>query len=381
MTTALNVYTVDVSDKTTWIWFRLMDGEGREGVGEATLNNRAKDVLSALAPAMNALCAARDLGLAGKLQALRVQTPGLVGRAIASAIEQCWLDLEGKRTGRPVHALLGGRHRSAIPCYANINRGTLSRSPQEFADRAAQAVEDGFTAIKMAPFDNVTPDAQDEAERHARLEAGMARIEAVAERLNGKGRVQVDCHSRLRAAEAPAILERLAASGVGWFEEPILETQAAFPQIAELRRLAKQHGIVLAGAEQAAGLGEFAPFCHARCYDVIMPDIILAGGPGEVVRIGHLAAALGQAVSLHNPSGPVMDMHSAHVAAAVPELHSLERQFRESPLYDDLVHRRHTFSQGVYQLGNDPGHVPGLGLSVDWQASIVAQQFATEIQL
>jgi len=377
MTRALDVYTVDVSDKTTWIWLRLSDDEGREGVGEATLNNRADDVLAALPSAVDAVSVNGELGLAGKLHALRGQTPGIIGRAIASAIEQCWLDLEGKRTGQAVHAMLGGRYRTDVPCYANINRGTLSRSPQEFAERAAIAIADGFPAIKMAPFDNVTPDAQDEAQRDTWIEAGIERIRAVTERLDGNGRVQVDCHSRFRHAEAPAILERLAAIGVAWFEEPILETEAAFPSIVDLRGQAKQHGVVLAGAEQAAGLGVFMPFCHARCYDVIMPDIILAGGPTEVLRIGHLAAAVGQAVSLHNPSGPVMDMHSAHVAAAVPELHSLERQFRESPLYDDLGSRSHVFSEGTYQLGNEPG----LGLTVDWEAPIVEQRFSAEIRM
>ncbi len=375
MAKKLDVYTVDVSDKTTWIWFRLRDDEGRDGVGEATLNNRADDVIAALPAAVEAVSTNGNLGLAGKLRAVRGQIPGLIGRGIASAIEQCWLDLEAKRIGQPVHAMLGGRYRSAVPCYANINRGTLSRSPQEFAERAALAVEDGFPAIKMAPFDNVTPDKQDKARRDAWIEAGCERIQAVVDRLDGTGRVQVDCHSRFRPEEASAVLERLAAVGVAWFEEPILETEAAFPAITDLRGLAQQRGVVLAGAEQAAGLAEFAPFCHARCYDVIMPDIILAGGPTEVVRIGHLAAALGQAVSLHNPSGPVMDMHSAHVAAAVPELHSLERQFRESPLYDDLVQRSHAFSQGTYQLGNEAG----LGLSVDWDAPILEKRFTADI--
>ncbi len=376
MTRKLDVYTVDVSEKTIWIWFRLTDDWGREGVGEATLNNRSEEVLAALGSGLDALSAG-DLGLAGKLRDLRARTPGLIGRGISSAIEQSWLDLEGKRTGKPVHAMLGGCYRASVPCYANINRGTLSRSPAEFAERASIAVADGYPAIKMAPFDDVTPNAQDETRRGALIEAGFERISAVAKRLDGAGRVQVDCHSRFRPEEAAAILERLSVLGVAWFEEPILESEAALGSIGELRGLTEKRGMLLAGAEQAAGLAEFEPFCHARCYDVIMPDIILAGGSFEVLRIGYLAAAVGQAVSLHNPSGPVMDMHSAHVAAAVPQLHSLERQFRESALYDDLVSRSHNFIDGAYQLGNDPG----LGLAVDWDAPIIKNRISADVEL
>ena len=377
MKTTLEVYTVNVSDKTTWIWFRLRGDNAIEGVGEATLNNRANELLAALPGAMEQLAAGTNLGLAGKLHRVRRQIAGPVGRAITSAIEQSWLDLEGKRTGRPLHDMLGGRYRSEIPCYANINRGTLSRTPDEFAERAAAAIADGFPAVKMAPFDNVTPDPQDEAQRDRWIEAGLQRVRAVTQRLGDRGRVQVDCHSRLRPEEAAGVLERLADCGIAWFEEPIRETEAALGPLGALRAVAQQRVVVLAGAEQAAGLAEFEPYCHSRCYDIIMPDIILAGGPSEVVRIGHLAAAVGQAVSLHNPSGPVMDMHSAHAAAAVPELYSLERQVRESPLYDELVTRQHAFAGGSYRMGN----VPGLGLAVDWAASHVVRQFGADLLL
>jgi galactonate dehydratase len=376
MSRLLDVYTIDVSNKTVWIWFRLIDSEGRDGVGEATLNNRADDVLAALPAAIDAFSGS-SLGVSAKLLAVRKSAPGVIGRVIASALEQSWLDLEGQRTGQPIFALLGGHYRTSVASYANINRGTVSRSPAEFSERAATAIADGYGAIKLAPFDDVTPHDTDENRRRQLIDAGFERISAVAERLGGTGRVQVDCHSRFRPDEAAVILDRLAVIGVSWFEEPILEHEAAFPAIAGLRARAQERNIVLAGAEQAAGLAEFEPYCHAGCYDVIMPDIILAGGPSEVVRIGCLAEAVGQAVSLHNPSGPLMDMHSAHVAAAVPQLHSLERQFRESNLYDELVERRHRFAGGCYHLGDSPG----LGLSVDWNSSSLKRRYSEKVGL
>ena len=372
----LKVYIVTVSEKTTWIWLRLIGADNVEGIGEATLNNRTDEVLGALPNAIAAVAQCQH-GHSAKFAAARSTTSDIIGRVISSALEQAWLDREAKRRAQPVYDILGGCYRNQVPCYANINRGTLSRQPDEFADRAERAIVDGYSAVKLAPFDDVTPAPADEEARAQLLENGIERVAAVCERIGAKAGINVDCHSRLRTAEAGEILNRLAALGLSWFEEPLLETEAALSDIAALRQQAQTLSITLAGAENAAGLTQFVPFCTAGSYDVIMPDIILAGGPTEVMRIGYLAASYGQAVSLHNPCGPVMDMHSAHVAAALPELHSLERQFRETELYDDLVMRRHTFSAGGYNLIS----CPGLGLEIDWERPEIACVFEAAIEL
>ncbi len=197
----LDVFTVDVSEKTTWILLRLTGEDGVTGAGEATLNNRTSDVLAAIPDAVACMNEA-GISPANRLAAVGHTIPGVIGRVIVSALEQAWLDREGRRLGRPVHALLGGAYRDAVPCYANINRGTLSRTPEEFADRAALAIGDGYGAVKLAPFDDVTPEAHDEALREKAIAAGFARIDAVVTRLDGAGAVQVDCHSRFRGAEA-----------------------------------------------------------------------------------------------------------------------------------------------------------------------------------
>lgn len=376
MKSELKVYVVAVSEKTTWIWLHLMGEDHVEGLGEATLNNRTDDVIGAL-PA--AVAAANDcqLGRSAKIARARSTAPDLIGRVVSSGLEQAWLDRDARRLGRPVYDLLGGRYRSSVPCYANINRGTLTREPTEFAERAELAISDGYSAVKLAPFDDVSPKAGDEEARTQLIENGIERITSVCDRIGSTSGINVDCHSRLRSSEAREILGRLSDIGVSWFEEPLLETEEALPEIADLRSQAQALGVTLAGAENAAGLTEFVPFCSARSYDVIMPDIILAGGPSEVMRIGHLAAAYGQAVSLHNPCGPVMDMHSAHVAAALPELHSLERQFRETPLYNELVERSHTFAQGGYHLSGNPG----LGLEIDWDRPEITCAYEAAIDL
>ncbi|WMS43540.1 enolase C-terminal domain-like protein [Acuticoccus sp. MNP-M23] len=367
----LDVFTVHVSDKTDWIVLRLTGPDGWVGIGEATLNRETAAVLAAVEPAAAAAAGATSAEAAR--MAVIAAIDGAVGRAIASGLEQAALDLSGRRTGLPVHALLGGAFRHKVPAYANINRGTLSRTPQEFAARARKAASAGYTAVKLAPFDAVTAAATDDAAREALLADGLSRIRAVTQAVPSGVGVQIDCHSRFRADEAAAMLEAAAGCGVSWFEEPVAETAANRPALAALRPQASALGVVTAGAESAGNLAEFLPFVVGGTYDIVMPDIILAGGPREVVRIGHLAAAFGVGASLHNPCGPVMDMASANTAAAMPTLVSLERQFDESALYDEIVAARaHNFQDGAIGMTD----APGLGIRLDfshpalvWQAS------------
>lgn len=187
------------------------------------------------------------------------------------------------------------------------------------------------------------------------FQRGFARVAAVSSRLNAQADVYVDCHSRLRKSEVCDTIDRMAELNVKWFEEPMHENVKSLEQIAGFRKHANSRGMLLAGAENASGLADIAGFLAAGCYDVLMPDIILAGGPLEVIRMGHQANVHNSAISLHNPCGPIMDVMSAQVATALPYLHSLERQVEESPLYDEIIVRNHGFNQGSFVVSDAPG--------------------------
>ncbi len=77
-------------------------------------------------------------------------------KATVSAFDQALWDIRGKMLGEPVWRLLGGRYRDRVRLYANLNRGTIDRSPRGFAQAAAKAVEAGFGAVKSTPFDEVS---------------------------------------------------------------------------------------------------------------------------------------------------------------------------------------------------------------------------------
>ena len=67
-----------------------------------------------------------------------------------SGIEQALWDITGKSLGAPVYKLLGGRCRDRIRVYANGWSGGAS-TPDQLAEKAAQVVEMGYSALKFDP--------------------------------------------------------------------------------------------------------------------------------------------------------------------------------------------------------------------------------------
>ena len=308
MVSVIRAVTAKVTARTTWVFARVSGPDGIMGWGEGTLEGRAAEVAAAIE---------RHDGKLGRIPA------DLVGAAAHSAVEQAIWDLKARRAGRALAELLGGARRERVPLYANINRGTTDRTPEGFARRAREALELGFGAIKIAPFDN--------------MEEGFARIAATAEALARRAELRVDCHWRFDERKAHEALAECARLGVTWFECPIAETPENYPAIKRLRAKANAAGVRLAGAELFIGVQGFKPLLEQGLYDVVMPDVKYAGGLAECLRIAELAARHGCAVSLHNPSGPVCHAHSVHLSAALAGGERLEYQHGETPLFFSIA--------------------------------------------
>jgi galactonate dehydratase len=313
----ISALPVQVTPRTTWVFARVTGDDGTTGWGEGTLEGRSAEVEAAIQ------------AFGGKLPA---SIPAnLVEAAAYSATEQALWDLKARAAGRPLAELLGGAKRSRVPLYANINRGTIDRSPAGFAARAAEAAALGFEAIKIAPFDGVTPDDKRLASQ------GYERIAAAAQVIAGRAELQVDCHWRFDETTAEEALAECALLGVTWFECPLPEAPENYAAIRRLRGKANAAGMRLAGAERFIGAAGFAPILEQGLYDVVMPDVKYAGGLAECLRIAELAARHGAACSLHNPSGPVCHAHSVHVSAALAGSERLEYQHGETPRFYEIA--------------------------------------------
>lgn len=336
---AVALLPVPVTDATTWTFVQVRTADGQHGVGEATLLADPAGLAAAAAILARAARGAPS-DPAARWARTTLHAAGrtaLADAAVASAVDQALWDIAGRRRGAPVHALLGGARRARLPAYANVNRRTRDRSPEGFAASARAAEAAGFTAIKIAPFDGVTPATAGTSAGRAGIDAGLERIAAARDALQPATALMVDCHWRLDDAAAAAIIPDVARRGVSWFECPIPESPAAVPALRALRAAANARGLRLAGCEQMVGAEGFAPYLAGGAYDVIMPDAKYAGGLAEMLRIAALAARHGVSVSPHNPSGPVCHLATLHVAAVAESLLHVETQFDETPLFGAIV--------------------------------------------
>lgn len=359
MTYTVSSHSLQPTPKTRWSFLKVEADDGFTGWGEYTINyppeqldDTFKDVVLELS--------AQDFKLDGPRRG-----PGMLDQPIRSAIytalDQAVFDLHAQRLNKPlVQILAPGCRQTRVPLYANINRSVVERTPESFAGRALEAKASGFNAIKMAPFDDLSPEMCQTAEGRALIAKGCARIQAVRDAIGSEMSLMVDCHWRFDEKTALELLSPLTELGVSWYECPLEETAETIAPLKKLRSLANDRGMRLAGCEKFTGWKDFKPFVENQVYDVIMPDAKYAGGMREIMRVGQLAADHGVAVSLHNPSGPISHAVSLHIAIGLDNGMPLEFQFNETPLFDGIVDGTLPPRTGQSELPDGSG--TGIGL-------------------
>jgi len=275
---------------------------------------------------------------------------GRVRRTAWSGLEQALWDLLGQSLGAPIHALMGGAVRERIRLYANINRHVEARSPEAFAIAAAAAVSEGFTGIKLAPFDEVSGASRRRTATDAPWRLGIQRVRAVREAIGPGVELMVDCHGRFDAGDVRQVAQELAALDVLWIEEPVPDTQ-----LEALSHLTGQLPVATAAAENVYGIEGFAPFFSSRVVDVLMPDVKHDGGLLETKIITEAARMAGLLVAPHNPSGPVSTAATAQVASTLTDLMFLEYAWGEASWRADLMDPPERIEEGYLLLPQGPG--------------------------
>ncbi len=358
----MSLTSVRVSERTAWMFVHLRTNLGLSGLGECSLGNRRE------LPVLNdAFEAARgrspfDIEAYRAAGRERAAAAAIFEATAFSAIEQALWDLVGKAVGAPVHQLTGGRLRQSLPSYANINRATRERTPAAFAANARTAVEEGFTAIKAAPFDGFPALDAPAAEVAAAADLGVACVEAIRGAVGPDVDILIDCHSFFDVDLAIEIAGRLEPQDLAWYEEPVAPTDVAATKAIE--RGIEQR---MAGGEFLFGIEGFGPLCREQAVDVIMPDVKHCGGLHEARKIAAVAELDGVAVSPHNPSGPVATAASAQLCAGLPNFEILEMQWGEAAWRGDLVEPPERFENGSIAVPEGPG------LGVELNDAVVRQ--------
>ena len=262
-----------------------------------------------------------------------------------SGIEMACLDILGKSLDAPVWRLLGGSCRDRIRVYAAAGGTT----PEEFAASARNAVNRGFTAVKLTPF----PDPVRYIDTPAAAAAVVSRVAAVREAVGSEVDVAVDFHRAVSPAMARILLRQLEPLSPMFVEEP------THPEnVDALLEIARSTTIPIATGERNTTRWGFREICEKKAAAVLQPDIRHCGGILEMRKIAACAEVHYIALAPHSAADAVGVAASIQAAATIPNLliHEFGGGAGEGLFTTPLV-----FNQGCVELPQGPG----LGIEID----------------
>ena len=347
---------IHVNHRGNWLFVKLHAEDGTTGIGEASHgrdDEQVRQILQDLEPALTGWNVF-------ELEAFRSRffrdSEGHAYLTAISGIEHAMWDLSGKALGVPSYQLLGGKCRNRIKLYANINRATIDRSPQGFSQNAENAVSDGFTAIKCAPFDGVSASNMTNGTLTPAIREGIERIRAVRATIGSEIDLLVDCHSRFNAGLIIQTAKALDDLNLFWIEDPVPLTD-----LDAVAHVSMSTSMPIATGERLRSLNDFDRLLKHGRVDYILPDVKHVGGLLGLKKIAMLAETTNVKVTPHNPSGPVATAASVQCMASVPNFGILEYAWGEVDWRSTLVDPPEKITDGFIELST----CPGLGITLN----------------
>jgi L-alanine-DL-glutamate epimerase-like enolase superfamily enzyme len=279
---------------------RVRTDDGIEGIGITALGGKLMRALHAAVVEFGELAKGEDPlrteHVTAKLRAASAPCgPGGIAALALSAFDIALWDIRGKALDVSLARLLGGL-RDRVPAYAS---GALMRTtPLDKIERAAAAlVEKGFRQIKtQMAVDGLTP-AQE-----------IERIRLIRNAVGPDVALMVDINQRWSAHEAISIGARIEDLGLAWLEDPTAPTDwQGLAQISDALTTP------VCGGEYLYGIDPHRQALTHHSVDIVMIDLLRAGGVTPWMKIAALAEAFSRPVVSHL----LPEIH-VHLVAAAP---------------------------------------------------------------
>jgi galactonate dehydratase len=288
------------------------------------------------------------------------QHPDLTLMGVLSALEMaCW-DIIGKEAGKPVYKLLGGQVHERLRAYTYIypRPGDVSdvyHDPDLAAERAAEYLAQGFTALKFDPagpysaFDGrqLSLDALDLCERFARR---------LREAVGNRADLLFGTHGQMTAAGAIRLAKRLEPYDPLWLEEPV-------PPDApdEMAKVARATTIPIATGERLTTKYDFARLLHAGAAAILQMNLGRVGGILEAKKIAGMAEVHHAQIAPHLYCGPIVGAANIQIATCSPNFLILESIETWGGFHSEILVKPIRFEDGHVI----PSTEPGLGVEID----------------
>ncbi len=242
-------------------------------------------------------------------------------------------DIAGKKTGLPVHKLLGGRYHDKIHCYVSgLPRDTLA----ERCDFACEWKENGFDAVKFA-----SPVADDGV---------VAEMRELRRALGDDFRIACDLHWTQTQASAIE-LSREIAPYKPWFIEAPLPAE----DVEGLRKVAEHSGQTVAVGEEWRSVFDARLHIDARAVHIVQPEMGHTGVT-QFMRIGRYAEAHHLQVMPHATIGAGIFL-AASLQASAALRNVISHEFQHSLLgpFRHFTNDVLNYENGAYAITETPG--------------------------
>ncbi|HLW78550.1 MAG TPA: mandelate racemase/muconate lactonizing enzyme family protein, partial [Terriglobia bacterium] len=275
---------------------------------------------------------------------------GAEPEAIAGIDIALW-DIFGKVTGQSISQLLGGRRRDRVRMYASIGGGAAA-SPAEMAGRAAKAVEEGHTMLKI------------------RMDWGTARTDAdpahdwavlseVRKAVGDAIELAFDANNGFTVSTAIRLGRRFEDElGIMHYEEPVAQYD-----YAGIAQVVGALDVPIAAGEHEYTRWQFRDLITQANVGIVQPDVVKCGGLTEAVRIAALASTYNRILVPHQTQPTLGTAATLHFSSCFTR----EERAQEYDINSKRAILTPLFHPIMVQKG---GYLPvpdgpGLGIEVD----------------
>ncbi len=291
--------------------------------------------------------------------------PDVSVMGVLSGIETaCW-DIVGKELNKPVYELLGGQVHERLRSYTYLYPGEnetedFYHDADRSAERAAEYVAQGFTAVKFDPagaytvYDGHQPSLED-------IARSVEFVKKIREAVGTKADLLFGTHGQFTTSGAIRLARQLEPYDPLWFEEP---TPPENP--AEMARVARQTSIPIATGERLTTKYEFARVLENQAASILQMALGRVGGILEAKKIAGMAETYYAQIAPHLYCGPIEGAANIQISACTPNFLILESIQTWGGFHSEILKKPIQWEEG-YVI---PPTEPGIGVELNEEVAL-----------
>ena len=284
--------------------------------------------------------------------------PGSYLRRAIGGLDTALWDIRGKRAGKPVVEILGGKS-GMLRAYASSMKRDIS--PVAEAERLKRLRDElGFSAFKIRVGAEVGRNKDEWPGRTEEI------IPTIRKSLGPDVALLADANSCFEPSRAIEVGRILEDWGYCHYEEP-----CPYWELEQTKQVADELEIDVTGGEQDCDLAIWRRMIRTGAVDIAQPDILYLGGLCRTLRVVQMAAEAGMPVTPHCANLSMVTLFTMHLLKAVPNggkyleysIEGADYYPWQAGLFENTPYE---VDDGCVFVGNEPGW--GVRINREWLA-------------